>query len=524
MNNFKQKLLSFLRGRNFASGLLVAIIVASVVFVNIIAYTLTESFGLYIYSPEQPDFAISDTFSEAFGAAAKRGEEVTVTFCMDEDDVKAHSTGSYVRETANRFKEKYGELVTLRYVNLITMYDQDGRDVSDELNGYKAICEKEKEDYLAGKASTYSAISKTSVIFRSGENYKILTDVSSGVGYVDFYTLDSRGYVTSYNGEEIFASMINWVLTDEHPTAYFTTGHGESFSKNLHTALLCAGYEVDVLNLRNPKLDRAEVVKMLDGAGLIVISNPTSDFEKAAPGSGIQTEIELLEYYAKGGGSFLITTDPYFPRKNLKSLYGFIESYGITMFDDAEGNAQTVRDTDNGIPGDGFTVYAELGESDVAQQIARKLSDSGRVILRDVSPLRLTGNAKALLETSASSVCFADGEITDREGNYPIAALSEKTGDTGNTSRMFFIPSVYLTASDAMVSTGYANKDFMYSLFDVYFGLGDMPYGANSIVFNNQVLEGLTMGMANIYSAILIAIPAVVGLVGAVTLIRRKNR
>lgn len=257
MNNFKQKLLSFLGGRNFASGVLVAIVIASVVFVNVIAYTVTASFGLYIYTPERPDFTISDTFSEVFGEATDKGAEVTVTFCMYEDNVRTHSTGSYVLETAKRFEEKYGELISLRYINLITMYDQDGNDVSEELAQYKSIIEKEKEEYLAGKSSTYSALSKTSVIFRSGENYKIVTDTTSGSGYVDFFTLDAEGYVTSYNGEEIFASMINWVLKDEHPKAYFTTGHGESFNRNLYTALLCAGLVASIqIRLRFSGNDR----------------------------------------------------------------------------------------------------------------------------------------------------------------------------------------------------------------------------------------------------------------------------
>ena len=51
-----------------------------------------------------------------------------------------------------------------------------------------------------------------------------------------------------------------------------------------------------------------------------------------------------------------------------------------------------------------------------------------------------------------------------------------------------------------------------------------MPYGANSIVYDNQVLEGLTMGTANTLTIALVAIPSVLALVGAVTLIRRKNR
>jgi hypothetical protein len=75
-----------------------------------------------------------------------------------------------------------------------------------------------------------------------------------------------------------------------------------------------------------------------------------------------------------------------------------------------------------------------------------------------------------------------------------------------------------------MVTNGYGNKGFVYSLFEVLYGVGDMPYGTNSIVYDSGVLENLTMGTAKTITAILLAIPMVLAVVGAVVLIRRKNR
>ena len=95
---------------------------------------------------------------------------------------------------------------------------------------------------------------------------------------------------------------------------------------------------------------------------------------------------------------------------------------------------------------------------------------------------------------------------------------------TGKTSEIFFIPSIYLTATDAMVTNGYGNKDFVYSIFDVLYGAEDMPYGTNSIVYDDTVLENLTMGTAKAITAVLLVIPVVVAATGAVVLIRRKNR
>jgi hypothetical protein len=81
-----------------------------------------------------------------------------------------------------------------------------------------------------------------------------------------------------------------------------------------------------------------------------------------------------------------------------------------------------------------------------------------------------------------------------------------------------------MTVSDALVTNGYSNKDFMYSLFDYLYGAENMPYGCQSVLYDSSVLENLTMSTANIYTAIVLAVPAIIAVFGAVVVIRRKNR
>ena len=89
---------------------------------------------------------------------------------------------------------------------------------------------------------------------------------------------------------------------------------------------------------------------------------------------------------------------------------------------------------------------------------------------------------------------------------------------------MIFIPSVYIAAADAIITNGYSNKDFLYSVFDEYFEAGEMPYGCNSVVTATGLLENLTMGTIRIYTALIMAVPAALAVVGAVVIVRRKNR
>lgn len=505
MNKFKQKFTSYLAGRNFASSVLVAIVIASVVFVNMIIYALASVYPLYLYSPVTEDFSISAANDAIFQKSVFQGKTVTVTFCSYEDEVKNHDTGKFVYKTAKEFEKRYPDFVKLRYINVITKLDSDGNSVAEEL----AVYEKDKGVIM----------NKTSVIFSTETSYKVVTDSFTSSGYADFYTLDDRGYITSYNGEEAFASSVLWTLKDYHGTAYFTTGHGESANLTLYNILVSAGYKVAELNLRKSDVP--------EDAALVIISSPTADFERGAENSNLITEYDRLMKYAEKGGKFFVTFNPY--AKKLPVIEGFIENYGITIEKTDDGDRKIVKDPQNAITTDGFTLVAGYGDSTLPTAMLDKIKTrtedlDGNVILREVAALKLSGNAKALLVSSPSSVCYAGGTTVDEEGSYTIAAYSTAANDSADDSKLFFMSEGYLTASDAIVSNGYSNKEFLFSLFDVFFGNGNMPYGCREILFEGQTLENLTMGAAKSYTAALLAIPAVIAVVGVVIIIRRKNR
>ena len=147
-----------------------------------------------------------------------------------------------------------------------------------------------------------------------------------------------------------------------------------------------------------------------------------------------------------------------------------------------------------------------------------------RVVLREAVALELSGNAISVLNASSSSICQADGKTVDTDGNYVLAAYSSKANDVADDSKIFFMFDGSLASNDAVITNGYSNKDFLYSLFDVVYEREDLPYGCRTVVSNKLILENLTMGTARIYTAILLAIPVALIAVGAVVMIRRKNR
>ena len=507
MNSFKTKIQAFLENRKSSNATATALIICAVMVVNVLLCYVTQAFGLFFYQAEYTeDFTISGMSDELFNSAKDEGKSVTLTFLMERDTLAQHATGSFVLDTAEQFKERYGDFIKLRFVNTLTKLDEDGNRVE---------LEKYKTDNPEGEV----ILSRSAVIFESSDgNHRVLSNVRGGTGFVDFFTFDSAGSIVSFNGETVISSMICWVLADEHKTAYVTANHAEENDANFATLLAASGYYIKNINLQDTDVP--------DDAGMLIISNPKYDFERAKP--GIVTEIERLEEYVSRGGNLYISLDPYV--KELNNLEDFIATHGIELQSKSTDNGDVrlmVRDPENAITLDGYTLLVDFASGGIADSIAATTErySKGEIILKDASALKLTGNATPLLVTSPSSVCTAASEIADSAGSYVVAAHSTYTKNDGApTANIFVVSSVYISASDALTSNSYSNRDFTYALFEHAFGAQNLPYGANSVTYVTDDLKNLTMGEARLYAALLISLPIALAAVGAVIIIRRKNR
>ena len=203
--------------------------------------------------------------------------------------------------------------------------------------------------------------------------------------------------------------------------------------------------------------------------------------------------------------------------------------YGIEVSRSLEGTdlADIVKDPVNAITTDGFTIVADIAEgNELANTVANtvaKFSD-GRVILRMVAALELSGGAKPLLTSSSSAVCETSETVTRDDGNFTVAAYSEAVTSSGKSAKIFVVPSLYLTVADALVTNGYANKNFLFSLFEEYFDSNTPAYGCNVVLYNTETLENLSMSEAYIYTAVVALVPLTLAITGIVILTKRKNR
>lgn len=507
MGNLKNKIGETVGSDKFSASVLTAIIIAVIMVANVFLYVVVELTDFRYHENDALKVTLSGATDDLFASAIKEGKKVKISFCLSEKDIETHGTGSFVYETAKLFAERYPGFIEIDNINIITRRNAAGELV-------------DLEKYKTGMRGEPSAIRRDSVIFECGENYRVVTDSYTSAGFADFYTLDSNKYATSYNGETVMAALISWVMSDVHKSAYFTQYHGEVVDVAFSTLLASAGYYINVIDLR-----KEEVPEDCD---ILVISNPTSDFEQAREGSGIRTEMERLKTYMQGGGNLFVALDPYV--SHLPVLEGYIAELGITLENTTlESGAKIknlIKDPSNAITTDGFTLVADYASDPLAEKISEKVErySDGSVIVREVSALTLSKNAKPLLLSSENSVLEAGGSVVSTGGRYCMAAYAENENEDKSVSRLFVIPSVYLAVSDSLVTNGYSNKDFAFALFEEFFGSVTPPYGCNNLMFEFGTLENLTMREANTYTAIIMLIPVLLAIGGAVVIIRRKNR
>ncbi|MBR2344021.1 MAG: Gldg family protein [Clostridia bacterium] len=506
MKNFFKKMKGALTGRGGQSALITALVVLLVVIVNVFLYSLGTALRWYKRYTPTDDLSLMGDTDALFAEAIEDGREITITFCRSEGEMWAHSSGKYVINTARLLQEKYPTLLRLRFVNIITMRDHETEERVD-LNKYRTDMNGNE-----------TVINSTSVIFSSGDNYRVITDTVSSLGYSDFFGINSSGAVYAYNGEEIISSMMSWVLTDEHRTVYFTKGHGETADVTLTNLISCLGFYVDVIDLSHHSVP--------EDAAAVVISNPKNDFERAAAGSSIKikAELERLDEYLLSGGRLLAAFDPY--SKRLPKLEAFIAECGIVLSGgtDADGVycRDIIKDSALSVNTAGTTFVTEPGSGEAAQRLASVVSkySADKVLVSECSALTLSGGAEALLVSSGSSEATRGDETVSSDGGFATVALADY-GEAGGS--VCVSSTVLLTTGDVMASSGYANRTFVIALLDELTDAPCTPYGCNIVSTDTTTLQNLTMREAKIYTAVILAVPVLLAVLGAVLIIKRKN-
>ena len=280
----------------------------------------------------------------------------------------------------------------------------------------------------------------------------------------------------------------------------------------LFRSLSYAGYNID-------RLDLSTVSAVPENAGMVIISSPIYDFQKAAAGSSYASELKKLENYLNAGGTVWASVSPAYAGK-LTRLTEFLATYGLVP------QSGTVVDLTNSLPGSGgYSLLLDYTDSEMADRLSVFASKNGRrTVLSQVMPIQLGESAvatpEALLVTRPSSVLLANDGSEIGSGAQTAIAISRLNEGEG---KILLIGSAYLAATDAVNSASYGNRDLVYALF-AEFGQARVPIGIPSVAVDRTAIENLTTGEANTFTVLAaVLFPCAILFGGLIYCRRRKN-
>lgn len=169
------------------------------------------------------------------------------------------------------------------------------------------------------KQYTEDGVTSNSVIVVSDKRSKVI-DYSeiyeTSYGYDQYYGYTNT--TTGYDGEGQITSALNYVLSDDMPKLYFTTGHGElTLESTFTSALEKENVEYDSLNLM-------DVEAVPEDAAAVVIHGASSDFSA--------DDAEKLLAYLEAGGKVIVVVG--YTEESLPNLESVLDYMGIQV---AEG-------------------------------------------------------------------------------------------------------------------------------------------------------------------------------------------
>ncbi|MCD7746751.1 MAG: GldG family protein [Firmicutes bacterium] len=482
--------------------------VAFILVINVIFSALASTYMWYIDMTDSELFTLSDA---TYTLMEDIDEDITITFCMDRDELESDSSMYYILNTARLLENEFDN-VSIEYKNVLT-------DV--------AYLEK-----FTTASSPY--VYTTSVIIWSGPEdspeYRLYS-------YSYFFITDTEdsSYVWAYQGEKVFVSAMLQVTADEMPIAYFTTGHGESITDDEDATALVdlfysAGYDVRTIDLSTEEIDEA--------ARVIIINDPVYDFSGYGD-TEVESEIDKIDAFLDDDHALIVFVDPS-NAGNMTNLNEFLDEWGVVI-----GSGQLVYDPDNTISVDGYSVVGTYNsdEESLAASIyssITSMSSQPKVIFREVAPLyrssRLTsdtwtvnGTSRTISDvflSSENAYITENGETSSETGQYSLMTITQEIQTVDSeyyTSYVLVSATSAYTASQYLLSNVYANSDVLYACM-VAFGKERVPADIDFKVFNDYDLDITTTVANNWTYALVIVLPLVSVVTCTVVIVRRKNR
>lgn len=134
--------------------------------------------------------------------------------------------------------------------------------------------------------------------------------------------------------ERTLTNALDQVVSDRPLTVYFTQGHQEFTIDGSDTGFLQAATALEDKSAVVQPLDLSQSSTVPDDASVVVVAGPAAEF--------FEPEVNALQTYLNGGGSFMLLIDP----RTSPGLDTLLDPWGITLDDrivlDTSGSGQLV--------------------------------------------------------------------------------------------------------------------------------------------------------------------------------------
>lgn len=461
------------------------IVLAVLIVVNLLVSLIPTRFTIIDLSANQI-YSISEASEKA---AHKLKENVTIYYIRDSsqsEDVQIET-----------FLERYASLnsrITLKAIDPVTAPNFTTQYTTETLSNYSIIIESAKR---------YRVIDYFEMFTYEGG---IASDDTEMLNlYYSYYGTLPALY---FSGENLITSALDYVTTDDIPTAYVLTGHGEgSLSTSLQTQV--ANNNINLVT----SLNLLTATAVPEDCDMLIVNSPQTDLS--------ENEANMIITYLLGGGKVLLTTMPGI--SDMPNLLSVAQACGLTAIDGivVEG------DSSHHYPNVNYYLIPETQE----HTITSSLMSSYYTVL----PL---AHAITRTETLPSGITIAPMFSTSSSA-YTIdvvAKTTEKTEDskTGtfwvgvaaeheNGGKLIWIPSSVALTDTANSLTG-ANYAYATEMLNWLSPRDTILSSVDAIAMDDPTLT-VTASAALFWSAMFVlVIPVAFMVVGLVIWIRRRRR
>lgn len=462
-----------------ASTLISVLLIAIIVFINVITLSLSEKFNLKLDLTSNKVFSLTEQ-----SAKYLQGLEKDVKVIVLSDESSFENQGEYFVQANSVLKQ---------YANKSKKISLEYKDVVKDPSFLQTNYPTEK-------------LAQNSIIVRSGDKYKIISvndlfDISYG-----YY---GGGDVTASKAEQELTSAIIYVTSDKQKKILFLKGYAEQDYSAFSELLKKNNYDVVDVNLLTEEIPE-------DGS-ICIIFGAERDYE--------EKDINKVENFLNIGDKSLI----YAPNPNEienKNLSSFLEKWLVRLEKGLiyETNSKKLTSSRNI-----FEAVCDYVDTTYTEGLKNAEIP---VLVPACKPIKILDESKVKVllqfaDTSGILPPNADKDFDIKaniKGPNPCCTLSSKNIENKSDSNLILMGSYTGLTENYLLSTSLNNSDYFINLINKLSKKEDV-----GITIESKSVEAKELGINASQTRIIgfvfvILLPLLILAIGIVVYVRRKNR